>query len=168
MEITNQHRDIYKVINNQNKKGKKSKYSTTNEEYKYIVDLMKENYLLFDNEYFYINPDKLLEKKVKEKAYKFLNCKEKKLRLDIKRCEKPKFGGRGRTWSSFKHLINSQETELYTDTSWGNYFYFAAPDGRWYKISINNRENLDVYQIDFNIDINEILTGSSLNFILQF
>ena len=90
-----------------------------------------------------------------------------KRRFQIKRCEKPKFGGRGRTWEKFIHNINNIPTDFYIDTSWGCYVYFSASDGRWYKISINI-ENEDQYYNNINYQVEDIIKGNTQDFIIHY
>jgi hypothetical protein len=81
---------------------------------------------------------KNLPRKKREKAFKKLEIIDTKIKIPIIRCEKPKFGGKGRTWEFKVHNLNNKDEKFHFDTSWGNYMYFSAPDDRWYKINILN------------------------------
>ena len=166
MEITNKHRDVYKIINNAQKKEKNIKFEEGTEDYNLLQDLIKDNFIILKSGDYKINSNNPLIKKEKEKAYKYLLNKEKK-RFQIKRCEKPKFGGRGRTWENFTHNINDIPTDFYIDTSWGCYVYFSASDGRWYKISINI-ENEDQYYNDINYQVEDMIKGKKQEFIIHY
>jgi hypothetical protein len=168
MEITNKHRDVYKVLCSTIKKNKIFKVEENSDEFKLLKDLEIDGYVIFDGESFNINENNKLKKKEKEKAYKHIVCKDKNLRIDIKRCEKPKFGGRGRTWDNFPQLLNNIENNFYVDTTWGDYIYFSAPDERWYKISTRISED-DFYSTGFsNVHLYDFLTKEKLNLTLQY
>ena len=166
MIITNRHRDVYKLINNAQKKEKHIKFEEGSEDSQFIQELINENYIVLKDGEYKINTEKPLIKKTKEKAYKYLLNKEKR-RFQIKRCEKPKFGGRGRTWEKFTHNIDQIPTDFYIDTSWGCYVYLSASDGRWYKISINI-ENEDQYYNNINYQVEDMIKGKTQDFIIHY
>jgi len=155
MEITNQHRDVYKLVNNYHKRKKQIKFKVDSEEYPLLVDLSNEGYLSKheeESEYYFEPTITILPRKQREKAYKWLFLMNE--RIPVKRCEKPKFGGKGRTWEEILHYFDEYDILFHMDVTWGNYVYFAAPDGRWYKISGNRySENLEeLYTMD-HIDL---------------
>jgi len=136
--IENKHRNIYKVVNNNSKKEILTTYNIYSEEYKICCFLEEDNYLKSieknDEKYFTIT-DKKFPRKKREKAYKKL-IDEKGFEIPINRSDKPKLGGKGRTWEKFSLIINNNKTEIFLDTSWGNYIYFSTKDDIWYKIGI--------------------------------
>jgi hypothetical protein len=144
MEITNKHRDVYKLIKNTKKT---TELNLKSEDGQLAQELSVAGYLkavpTSSGVVFTLTSQKL-PRKTREVAYKKLYLVQDILKqFPIKRCERPKFGGRGRTWEKFEHIVATEKTNFHTDTSWGNYFYFAAPDDRWYKVELNglNPEN---------------------------
>ena len=136
MEITNQHRDVYKLVNNYYKRKKQITFTIKQDEYNLLSNLVFEGYLSMHQleDLFYFEPtNKPFPRKQREKAFKWLFLNNE--RIPIKRCEKPKFGGKGRTWEKIVNYFDEYDILFHMDTTWGNYLYFAAPDGRWYKIS---------------------------------
>ena len=65
MIITNKHRDVYKIINNAQKKEKHLKFEEGTEDQKLIQDLIDDKYILIENEEYKINLSKPLIKKEK-------------------------------------------------------------------------------------------------------
>jgi len=70
---------------------------------------------------------------------KLVNEKSK-IEIQVKNAERPKFGGRGRTWDYMTININGKETKMHYDSTWGHNFYFKI-NGKWYSIpTIDNYE----------------------------
>lgn len=134
MEITNKHRDIYKLINNSFKRGKIIDFNENDDDYKLLLDLEQLGFLIKEDKTFKPS-DKSLPRKKREKAFKWLFILNE--RIPLKRCEKPKFGGNGRNWDNIIHYLGEDDIIFHMDVVFGNYVYFSAPDGRWYKISGN-------------------------------
>jgi hypothetical protein len=139
--IENKHRDIYKVVNNNSKKDKLTKYPENSEEYKLCIDLLEMGYFESNSEKYFKTTKKKLPRKPRERAYKKIISDFST--IPISRSEKPKFGGKGRKWQKKKHELNNITTEFHFDKEWGNYIYFKAEDDRWYKIPM-------FYEHDFN------------------
>jgi hypothetical protein len=166
MEITNEHRDLYKLIKSYDKLNKSVDIKNNQPEYLLALELEKAGFIQKNLEKNWQITDKNLPRKEREKAYKQIYFKNNKLiQFPVSRCEKPKFSGKGITWKKFIHELNNTETIFYLDTSWGNFFYFQAPDDRWYKIPLflnqEQREQLD-------IDIEKTLTNEKQKLMLKY
>lgn len=168
--LTNEQRNIYKYVKSNDKIGKLSIFHDKNE-YRLAEELESMGFLsksIDKNniEYFKLT-DKVPKRKIREKAYKKLNVEG--ISIPIKRCEKPKFGGRGRKWDYKEHIINGEKGKIHTDVNWGSYLYLSAPDNRWYKI--------DAYPIYEYIDdrtqniinmTNKLMDSENLNCEFKF
>lgn len=154
--IQNKHRDLYKIVKNNYKNEKYTSYPVDSEEYSLcqeLVDLGYLNKIEKQGEMYFITTPKSLPRKPREKALKKLIVNQTKIQIPIQRCEKPKFGGRGRTWDSFTRVVDNIDVEFHLDTSWGNYIYFSAQDDRWYKIPVT-------FEYSFNDDNGERVQNS--------
>lgn len=139
--IDNEMRDFYKLVKLNSKNKQETILEKKDQEYSIAEKLIKLNFLKkieTDNKFkYFINENTKLPRKSREKAYQKIKINNKF--YPIKRCEKPKFGGKGRTWEIKKFILNDIETEFHFDTTWGDYIYFTAEDGRWYKIGSSEK-----------------------------
>jgi hypothetical protein len=86
-------------------------------------------------------------------------------RIPVIKCQRPKFSDHsGRTWDSGKVMVNGNITEVFLDTTWGQYIYFQfGSDMSWYKVkmvssSIDDLKN-NTWNIDpFSVEPSKILT----------
>jgi len=168
--LTNKQRNIYKYVKSNNKIGKLSIFNNK-EEYKLANELENMGFLMKEkdnngNEYFKLT-DKIPPRKTREKAYKKLEVEG--ISIPLKRCEKPKFGGRGRKWDYKEHIINGEKGKIHTDVNWGSYLYLSAPDNRWYKIeTFPIYEYLDDYTQNIIDMINKLMDSENLNCKFKF
>jgi hypothetical protein len=144
--ITNKQRDIYKHVKSNEKIDKLSIFS--GEDLKLAEELENQEYLEkttdSNNVIYFKLTETPLPRKQRETAYKKLMVNN--INIPIKRCEKPKFGGRGRKWEFKQHIIEGTDGKIYLDINWGSYMYLSAPDNRWYKIEIDPiHEYLDIH-----------------------
>lgn len=135
--ISNKQRDVYKQIKTQSLLS----VERNTEEYKICEELRVLGYLKLksntNTHTSYNITENKMPRKPREKAYKKLKLIKENITIPVKRCEKPKFGGKGRTWDYIEHNVDNTTTKCHYDTSWGNYMYLSASDDRWYKIDIN-------------------------------
>ena len=73
----------------------------------------------------------------------------KDIRLPVRKCKPPKFKDYGgRTWDSGKIKLNGSDTEVFLDTSWGQYIYFKFAC-QWLKVKMCSNALIEK---EYNID----------------